>query len=422
MSRTDPPPNRPSSAVLTRVAELSGVVSFALGVIAVVASDRFLVLPMLGVSAGAVLALGLAGLSCAGESRLTDPDRAELRLQRGFARLCVGAGVVQVCVLFCSPTVAVVTGIVLGVCLLATGTRRRPRGTNSRRRRRAGRAKAGTSVLAVLIVVLIFNSCLAVAITISSHTGGKRDSTKLESSDPGTGKTGQSDDGLPLPTYAELCPLLRNPRKIGHGLGKLFEEDDAIKAGCGTAAVRVADTGTWVAAGMCSGERRSVAVSAPGLPPVITYGQASEFIWSEAQEGELVAVEAAAPGGGDVVLVETRHGTYGFARSKRSAVPGNADARSCNEVGGVAEPFARIPPPLLVLWSELVQTDATWYWPTYDQEGGEESVAFISTEGVDQGECVDDSLCRLEIDGTEREREGGEFTKLAALSEFMPTQ
>jgi hypothetical protein len=88
----------------------------------------------------------------------------------------------------------------------------------------------------------------------------------------------------------------------------------------------------------------------------------------------------------------------------------------------VAEPFARIPPPLLVLWTELVHDDATWYWPTYDQEGETEAVVFISTEAVDQGECVSDSLCRLEIDGIEHEREGGEFTKIAALSEFMPTE
>ena len=88
----------------------------------------------------------------------------------------------------------------------------------------------------------------------------------------------------------------------------------------------------------------------------------------------------------------------------------------------MAEPFARIPPPLLVLWTELVHDDATWYWPTYDQDGETESVVFISTEGVDQGECVSDSLCRLEIDGIEHEREGGEFTKIAALAEFMPTE
>jgi hypothetical protein len=401
---------------------LSGIVSLALGVIALAASDRSLVLPMLGFSAVAVLATGLAGLLCPGKSRLSDPGQAELRIQPGFARLCIGAGIVQVGALFCSTTVAVVTGIALGICLLVAGTRRRSRRTDGRRRRRGRRAKAGTTVLAVLVVVLIFNSCLAVAITISSDPGGASEPPKSERPNPKPGETDLGGDASALPTYAELCPLLPDPREIGHGLGELFEEDDAIKAGCGTEAVRVADTGTWVAAGMCSGERRSVAVSAPGLPPVITYGQASEFIWAEAHDGGLVAVEAAAPAGGDVVLVETRHGTYGFARSKRSAVAGNANARSCQEVGGVAEPFARIPPPLLVLWTELVHDDATWYWPTYDQEGETEAVVFISTEAVDQGECVSDSLCRLEIDGIEHEREGGEFTKIAALSEFMPTE
>jgi hypothetical protein len=428
VSRTEWPPHPAGNRILNHVAAISGVLSLVIGVVAFAASDNSLVLPMLAVSAVALIATGSTGLTCGlNPTARRAEGRGELRMHSGFARLCLVAGAAQLGILTQSTQVAAGTGVFFGLCLLAAGTRRSVRGAPGGRQRQ-GRARAGTAVLAVIIVVLIVNSSLAVAVTISSNgapsdggTGGPAQ-PETETEGEGGGESVPTASVNRLPTYAELCPHLPDPRKIGHGLGQLFEEDDAIKAGCGTSAFQVPETTTWVAAGLCVGELRSVAVSSPNLPPVITYGQASEFIWAEAQAGELVAVEAASPGDGDVVLVETRRGTYGFARSKRSAVSGNPRARSCNRVGGVAEPFARIPPPLLVLWAELIHDDATWYWPTYDQDGETESVAFISTEGVDQGECSTDDLCSLDVSGTERTREGGEFTKLAALSEYMPTE
>ncbi len=430
MRQTDFPPPSVGGRLLTRVAEICGVLSLAITIIAFVSSDARLVRPTAIVLAISLVAIGAAQLSCpSNRTQLAGAQGARRRMAKGFGRLCILGGATQLtsAILF-SPLVAALAGIGIGLLLMCLGMRRPKSATGKRTNRRLPRARAGTLVLAIIATVLIISSGLAVAMIVP---GGKEsaDTSPKQPGGKGSGTKGNAKASNsarrkpePLPTYADLCPSLPNPLVIGHGLGELFERDDAIKAGCGTPAFRVPGTATWVSAGICSGERRSVAVSSPGHQPKIVYGAPAEFVWVAAQGGELVAVEAAAPAGGDVDLVETRSGTYGFARATRSATPGNEDAQSCSEVGGVAEPFARLAPPLLMLWTELVRDNATWYWPIFDHNNGRESVAFASTEEVDQGACDTDTSCYLEIDGEKRLLEGSAFITLADLREYMPPE
>jgi hypothetical protein len=406
--------------VFSIVAAISSVLSL---LYALVTSDGTLVAPTLVASSITLIAMGLTRLSCKAGSRKKAACPPEFRMDRRFATFCLGAGVGILASLPISSLAAALFGIVVCLILLRVGTRRAAERPGLAGRGRIGKARVGVLALAAIIVTIFVFIGTAVAV-VTSHDGGTGGTKKKREQENSVGGDGLVPPHPPAvesqPTYQDLCPRLPDPLRIGHGLGKLFEEADAVKAGCGTKAFSLPHTGDWVAAGMCVGERRSVAFSKPGMPPVITYGEASEFIWMAAQIGELTGVETASPAGGEVVLVETIHGSYGFARSKRSASPGNPNPQSCNEVGGVAEPFAELPPPLLVLWTELVQEEATWYWPTYDEDDETEAVAFISTDGVRQGECETVEHCTLEIGGKVEKRVGSEFTTIADLAEYMP--
>lgn len=223
------------------------------------------------------------------------------------------------------------------------------------------------------------------------------------------------------PSYAELCPAIPNPLDIGHHLGPLFRHDGAIKAGCGTVPRRVADTGTWVAPGYCGSELRSLAISAPGEHPAIVYGTPARIAWAAALAGKLVAVEVAEPNEGDVYLMATREGTYGFARPTRSIEEDPGQPRSCSQVRGVARSFATLQPALVNLWVELMRRRAEWTWPK-PRQGEPGSVIFtdrMDASVVAEGHC-DSAECWIETDGDRWPEEGTGFVSLPELAPFMP--
>lgn len=414
MRQTDSPPTSAGGKLLTRVAELAGVLSLIVAIVIVASGDARLARATAVGLAMSLIAIGVAQLTCASHrGRHGRLPRASRNAVRGFGRLCFGAGLLQLgSSLLLPPLASALSGAAVGLALTCVGVTQPGFGSASRR------ARAGTPVLAVVVLVLLTSASLALGGILTVQDDPPITQEPEQEGTDAEPPPGSESEPDPLPTYAELCRSLPDPIAIGHGLGELFQRDDAIKAGCGTHAFRVPGTGMWVAAGMCLGERRSVATSFP--EPEIIYGEAAEFIWEAAQDGELATVEAAAPGGGDVVLVGTRTGVYAFARSTRSATPGNEDARACNEVAGVAEPFARLPPPLLALWRELVRDSATWFWPTVD--GADESVAFLSTGEVVQGRCDSNTLCHLEVEGRERTLTGSAFVVLDELREYMPAE
>jgi len=226
----------------------------------------------------------------------------------------------------------------------------------------------------------------------------------------------------PAPTYAELCSEIPNPLDIGHELGPLFRHDGAIKAGCGTEPVRVVGTGTWASPGVCEGELRSLAVSAPGHEAAIIYGSPARFAWAAAQAGTLVALEVAAPNDGDVYLVVTQEGTYGFARPTRSLEVGQDEPRSCNEVGGRARSFARLEPAMVGLWLELMRQRAEWSWPNPPARDHKAVVFADSLDAVvvARGRCEPTKLCLMKVAGKTWWREGSGFISLSELASYMP--
>jgi len=223
------------------------------------------------------------------------------------------------------------------------------------------------------------------------------------------------------PSYAESCPAVPDPQAIGHDLGGLFEKDGAPKAGCGGRAREVPSTGAWVSAGTCSGELRSVAVSAPGSVPVILYGTPARFAWDAAMNDELAGAEVAAPADGDVYLVALLSGTHGFARSSPSVTPGEEDVGWCWEATGVARPFAHLAPPLVLLWRDLIDQRASWAWP----QGPGEPIEFIdlhSEETVADGGCEAGTSCYLEVGDDRWSSPGTAFVRMEELRPFMPAE
>lgn len=234
---------------------------------------------------------------------------------------------------------------------------------------------------------------------------------------PGIGRENE-----PEPTYADLCPEIPDPLDIGHQLGPLFRRDGAIKAGCGTDPVRIPESGTWAAPGMCDGELRSLAVSAPGHKPAIVYGSPARFAWAAAQAGTLVALETASPNDGDVYLVVTSEGSYGFARPTRSLEEEEEEARSCSEVGGRARSFARLEPGMVGLWLELMRHRAEWSWPK-PRSGDPEAVVFadsLDAAVVATGRCGGSEVCSLVVEKKTWPWEGSGYVSLSELAPYMP--
>ena len=286
------------------------------------------------------------------------------------------------------------------------------------------------SLLALLVAMVAYGS-LALALGISYMAGSKVNQRNADRGDsvqsaPGSLSPVPSTDALeavdnPPPTYAELCPAEPDPLDIDHGLGSLFQRDGAVKAGCGTRAAPVDGTGAWIAAGICSGEMRSAAVSAPGYQPAMLYGASARFAWSAAQNKKLVAAEVAEPGEGDVDLVRTTAGTYGFTRPTPSVSPGREDAERCTEVSGVARPFAKLPPPMVLLWLQLIRRRAAWSWPV--SRAGTDDLAFTSYPSgalTAEGSCRTISLCYLDADGERWLGRGTGFVSLRDFEPYMP--
>lgn len=274
-------------------------------------------------------------------------------------------------------------------------------------------------ILGVIPIAFCAYASLALAIGVTGATHLPRESPPTaegEQSPPPSPEEG--DGGGSAPTYAESCPEVPDPLKIGHHLGNLFRHDGAPKAGCGSWAIEVPQTSAWVAAGDCEEELRSVAVYAPRHKPVLLYGEPARLAWSAALNGELVSAETAKPEGGDVYLLETLEGTSAFARPSPSLEPGREEIKLCSEATGTARPFAHLPPSLAFLWLELLRDRAAWYWPENDPSDGESPIAFVSPGGtpVARGGC-DLTTCHLDVD--ESRWPGGE-TAFVSLTEFEP--
>jgi len=244
--------------------------------------------------------------------------------------------------------------------------------------------------------------------------GGEKPSTA-----PPLGKTPLPDDESKEVTYQQSCPELPDPLTIGHGLGELFHHDGAFKAGCGTKAQPVLETGAWFSIGICAGRLRSLAVADSRGNGAILYGAAARFALDAAQRKELVSAEAVAPAGGDVYVVETLSGSYGFARQAATSGAGGTEVRNCTEVTGTDRPFAELDPPMLLHWRDLVQRRNAWSWPVREDAPGD-SLAFASYpdgEIVAHGVCASEFSCYLEVDG---DRWPGNGTSHVSLEEFDP--
>jgi len=224
------------------------------------------------------------------------------------------------------------------------------------------------------------------------------------------------------PTYEELCPELPDPLAIGYGLGGLFRRDGAVEAGCGEPDELVLAAGSVrVSAGYCGSELRSLAVVAEGHPPVLLYGAAARFAAARASLGQLLYAEEAAPGGGELYVVATTDGTYVFVRLALDA--GVGGALRCDEITPIAEPFAKLPPPLVELWRQRMMATGAWLWPLPDPAAGPRAFVFVAHGGsavVAHGDCVDDGDCALDGETGEVVWRGSAVVSVADLAPWMP--
>lgn len=279
--------------------------------------------------------------------------------------------------------------------------------------------------LAVIAVSFFIYVGLAAAVGISEAV--RKDPPSEKTSESGDVSERAKDEAEPVfvtgpaPTYAEECPAIPNPLDIGHGLGQLFRSEGAFKAGCGTRPFRVRGTATWVSAGICDGVARSVAIATADGTRAIVYGDAANFAWTEAIQGNLLAGESAITGGGEVDLLETLAGTHAFTRL--DAEEGNDDPRSCTEVTGTDRPFVHLAPQMVLLWLQLLEHRASWSWPTVEDARSEEAFAFTAYgtgEVTARGFCEHGVECGLLVDGGTWPGSGTSYVALDDLRPYMP--
>jgi hypothetical protein len=277
---------------------------------------------------------------------------------------------------------------------------------------RRGRREIGAAANRMLAAILILSAgftAVAAAHGVIVVAGPVRDAGSA-ALDKGLEKLGLDDDEdddpkdetLGRQSYADACPDLPDPLTIGHGLGELFRHDGAVQAGCGQAARQVGLTEVWFAPGDCEGHLRSVAVSAPGRPPVLLYGLAARFALGQGEAGTLTFAERLDVAGGEVDLVGTSDGTHAFARSTPTLRRGRGEATRCWKVDEIAKPFVHVPPAMTELWLQLMARRG-WVWPQADPGAGAFGVVFTDAPG---GRVVAQAGCVTPIDCTLQGRDG----------------
>lgn len=435
MKRTEKPPaSAGSKGFIWRLADLWTLFWAAVTVIAFISNEAAsLARPIAIGLAVSLIAIGATEMLGRRHCRRAPRPGVERLGEEGIDRLCILAGAIQlVAAVIAPPVLACPIGAALTLTVVGAGTRRPTRIRAFSGRRWRGRVRASILALAVSATVFLAYAGLSVALIASEVADGSEtpDGSRQRGQHrqaPGETEVRAGEGARlgeePLPTYEESCPELPDPALIGHGLGELFERDGAPKAGCGSMPVEVPRTGAWAAAGICEGELRSVAVAGREGSAVMLYGLPAEFAWEEARAGNLVGAEAAYPAAGDVDLVETLRGTYGFARSSRSIRPGKEELRWCGEASGLARPFVQLPPPLLFLWLELLEHRAAWSWPVADSTDSDGSVAFAGYPGEELiaiGGCETDTDCHLLVDGKRWPNEGTAYVSVPELQPYMP--
>jgi hypothetical protein len=326
----------------------------------------------------------------------------------------VGLGLLVFAIAVASPLVVAAAGMLSTLALFARG-------------RKLLRPVAGGLAVTLTMAVCASSAFgLVIAAEAAKQINGQGGKKAAARSRSATVAGPAVDPARPVPappTYAELCPQLPDPMRIGHGLGELFRRDGAVKDGCGGPARNpVGLSSVWVSAGICSRELRSLAVSAPGFEPTVLYGEAARFADRAAGEGELFWAETTRPGGGEVVAIGTGSGSYVFARSSPSIRPGRADAERCSEVGGVARPFAQLSPAMAELWFWHVEKFG-WAWPV--AAAGVDELEFIdyATGGLAAtGRCGEGGECELNGPREHSTYEGPAVVTLDILAPYMPVE
>ncbi|HWT91586.1 MAG TPA: hypothetical protein VN238_01190 [Solirubrobacteraceae bacterium] len=232
----------------------------------------------------------------------------------------------------------------------------------------------------------------------------EQDETK---GDDAADETGGAPEAL---TYAQLCPALPDPLKIGHGLGVLFKRDGAVEAGCGEPAVLRA-RGLWTAEGRCQGALRSLGVAVAGRAPVLLYGAPARFALAAARSGRLLAVGRTSHGGGEIVLVVTSSGTTAFVRTSPSRRRSDGPATRCEAVTDVAQAFTRLPPPVTRLWTDEMSRSG-WLWPITD--GKRWRFVAERTQRVAASASCEGDVCEMVA--------GGEVHQAAGRSIVVPEE
>jgi hypothetical protein len=237
------------------------------------------------------------------------------------------------------------------------------------------------------------------------------------------------------PSYEDLCGRHARPGR-GRDVPKAVADEiydlwlgspdglGAIYAGCAEPAHRVGESLTWVAAGMCNEDFRSLAVvDGKGGHQAILRLRPAEFALARFKDTTLVsATSQRKTGNGDYYTVTTTSGTYVFARSVLSDGTGplHGDPRTCADIHRDPVGFVKMPPPLSWLWLYQMTDESTWYWPStadghhFTFKGSDPAGHRIT------GDCPRTNQCVITVDGTEASATGARVLDPARIARIAP--
>ena len=212
------------------------------------------------------------------------------------------------------------------------------------------------------------------------------------------------------------------PSPYREQLAGLFHAEGAEAAGCPNPARAVdGQQDVWYAKGFCGSELRSLAVTAPEYLPAILYQQAAEFADGRAADGVLLGASSRWPfRAGDLYVVNTTSGSYVLVRRRSStgAVEAQGGSGSCDSYTTGNLPYTILPPGLVRLWLELVESE--WVWPqSAGRDGEAREFEFLhdypDDEVVATASCPTEQWCTLSVGGEERQTAGWAYTSVPEI-------
>jgi len=176
----------------------------------------------------------------------------------------------------------------------------------------------------------------------------------------------------PVPTVEQYCGTavkagdgISDP-EMAHSIAVAWRKLGGFAASCPGRATQIPGHDGYYVVGSCAGVLRSVGlVTSRGGAHVFLFGTASQVL-PYAETGDLIDFQIKPSGEGEIVTLQTDHGTVGLIRALVAQAPksgGHVPIRACGDVADTEAPYSVLPPSALDAVHRAALEDG-WAWPS----------------------------------------------------------